>query len=99
MLQKVVNKDWRLGHDACGGLGRREVGRITESEHVFVLVVLQGALVHINETGVGGSQWLHEVRRILRRHDMEHIVVNFNAINVVFGVSEVGLTSIFVDLV
>ena len=87
-----------LRHDTSGGLRGWKVGCITKGEHIFVLVVLEGGMVHIHET-IGSCYWLQEVRSVLRRDDMQEVIVHNDISISVLGVTEVGLTIILVNLV
>lgn len=87
-----------MRHDTGGGLRGWEVSCITKGEHVFVLVVLKGGLVHIHET-IGSCYWLQEVRSVLGWDYMQEVIVHNDIGIPVLGVTEVGLTIILVNLV
>jgi hypothetical protein len=55
-------------------------------------------MVHIHET-IGSCYWLQEVRSVLRRDDMQEVIVHNDIGISVLGVTEVGLTIILVNLV
>ena len=93
-----MHKDRGLRHDTSGGLSGWKVSCIAKGEYVLVLVVLEGGLVHIHVT-VGSCYWFKEVRRVLRRDDMQEVIVHNDIGIPVLGVTEVGLPIILVNLV
>ena len=87
-----------MRHDTSGGLGGWKVGCIAKGEHVLVLVVLEGCLIHIH-VAIGSCYRLQEIRCVLRRDDMQEVIVHNDISIPVLGVAEVGLTVILVNLV
>lgn len=70
VLYQIVHENGCLGHDACGGLSRWEVGGIPQREDILVLVVLQGRLIHVNEAAIRCGYRLQEVWCVLGRNHM-----------------------------
>ena len=98
VLNHIVHEDWGLRHDTGGGLGCWKVSCITKGEYVLVFVMLEGNLVHIYVT-VGSGYRLKEIWGILRRNDVQEVIVHNDIGIPVLGVSEVGLAIILINLV
>jgi hypothetical protein len=93
-----VHENWGLRHDTGGCLRCWKVGCIAKGEYVLVLVVLEGGRVHIH-VAVGSCYWLQEVRSVLRRGNVQEVIVHNDIGIPVLGVTEVGLTIILINLI